>query len=92
MFGAVLSTNSGRSCCLVMSWPAMYGYTNGYTWPKESEPYGETVDATRHAICHLSGGQLTRPVQPSKLGEDCGVEMPGACTAEACGCASIDPA
>jgi hypothetical protein len=29
-FSTVLSTKSDRSCCLVLSCPATYGYTNGY--------------------------------------------------------------
>jgi hypothetical protein len=30
LFGAFLSTNPDRSCCLVLSCPGTYGYTNGY--------------------------------------------------------------
>ena len=36
VFGAVLSTNFDQLSCLVMSCPATYGYTNGYSRTRAS--------------------------------------------------------
>jgi hypothetical protein len=54
--GAVLPTNSDRSCWLVSSCPGTYGYTNGYTSPSSLAPLG----------CRRNGRrEMTQPSQPA---------------------------
>ena len=65
-FSTVLSTNSDRSCCLVMSCPATFGYTIGYRCRRllRERTNGcrraHTVPQRRSYRCGLDDARTTR--------------------------------